>query len=322
MGRKFILKYSPMEIIKEYLILSFGILIYDLAWAIFLLPNNLVGGGVTGIGAIIYYGIGIPPGYTFFVLNIILIVIAMLVIGRGLGIKTIYAVIIASIGLNVLQDIIPYEIIDVLAIQNGKLPCSIMGAVLAGTGIGMSLSVGGSTGGTDIVALLVNKYKNVSPGKIIMISDILIILSSLLVSSKTADGMPIDFVHKLPIVIYGLIIVGVNSYVIDFYLSGSKQSVQIFILSSKYEEIADAISQDFHRGVTVINGLGWFTKKESKLLMVLARKTELNLLLKYIKSIDEQAFLSVSTVMGVFGQGFDKIKGNKIRSKSSISEKK
>ena len=162
---------------------------------------------------------------------------------------------------------------------------------------------------TDIIALVVNKYRNVSPGKIIMLSDILIILSSLLFPSYTPEGELVLFADKITTVVYGLIFVAVNSYVIDLYLSGSKQSVQVFILSRKYAEIADAITGIFHRGVTVLPAQGWYTKNESKVLMVITRKTDLNLLLKYVKSIDDDAFLSVSSVTSVYGKGFDTIKG-------------
>ena len=101
----------------------------------------------------------------------------------------------------------------------------------------------------------------------------------------------------------------VNSYVLDMYISGSKQSVQLFILSQKSDEIAEMISNKLNRGVTVLNGRGWYTKKESEVLMVITRKTDLNILLRYIKQIDSHAFLSVSSVNGVYGKGFDAIKG-------------
>ena len=314
---------SILKLGKEYLLLTLGILIYVAGWTIFMIPNNLIGGGLTGVSSIIQYAVGIKMGYTYFVLNAILLVTAFVVIGANFGGKTIYAIILASVGLNVLQDLIPAAIIETLSVQNGKLMSTIMGGILSGAGIGMSMSQGGSTGGTDIIALIVNKYRNISPGRIILWIDAVIILSSLAVPSYTAEGELVPFAEKITTVVYGLILITVNGYVIDLYLSGSKQSVQLFIMSRKYEEIADAITKDIHRGVTVLPAVGWYTKKENHVLMVVARKTDLNFLLKYIKTIDNDAFLSVSSVSGVYGNGFDAIKsGRKMSPKVADSDKK
>ena len=304
---------SVWRLFKEYSILTLGITIYVLGWVIFLTPNNLIGNGVTGISSIIQYAVGIKMGYTYFVINAILLVTAFLVLGTSFGGKTIYAIILASIGLNVLQGAIPQSIIDTLAIQNGKLMCTIMGGIMVGVGIGMSISQGGSTGGTDIIALIVSKYRNVSPGRMILSMDVVIILSSLLVPSYTSSGMLVPFSEKVTTVVYGLLLVTINGYVIDLYLAGSKQSVQLFIMSKKYEQIADAITNYLHRGVTVIPAMGWYTKNESHVLMVITRKTDLNFLLKYVKSIDKDAFLSVTSVTGVYGEGFDSIRSGRVK---------
>ena len=314
---------SILKLGKEYLLLTLGILIYVAGWTIFMIPNNLIGGGLTGVSSIIQYAVGIKMGYTYFVLNAILLVTAFVVIGANFGGKTIYAIILASVGLNVLQDLIPAAIIETLSVQNGNLMSTIMGGILSGAGIGMSMSQGGSTGGTDIIALIVNKYRNISPGRIILWIDAVIILSSLAVPSYTAEGELVPFAEKITTVVYGLILITVNGYVVDLYLSGSKQSVQLFIMSRKYEEIADAITKDIHRGVTVLPAVGWYTKKENHVLMVVTRKTDLNFLLKYIKTIDNDAFLSVSSVSGVYGNGFDAIKsGRKMSPKVADSDKK
>ena len=306
---------------------TLGILIYTTAWSLFLIPNNLIGGGVSGISSMIQYAThgSIQMGYSYFILNAILVIAAMVVLGMGFGAKTIYAIILASVALRFLPGVIPATIIKTLAIDNGKLLSVLMGGLLAGIGIGMSISNGGSTGGTDIIALIYTKYHNVSPGKVILFLDFIIIGSSLLVPSFVTQldpetglavldsaGNPVmfkmPFAEKITTVLYGLILVTVNSYVLDMYISGSQQSVQLFILSKNYEQIADAITQDLHRGVTVLDGHGWYTKKETKVLMVLTRKNDLNLLLRYIKQLDSHAFLSVSSVNGVYGKGFDTIK--------------
>ena len=322
------LQSKPLTIIQEWALVTLGILIYVTGWSIFLMPNNLVGGGVSGIASMIQYATGgaIQMGYSYFVINAILIVVATIVIGMGFGAKTIYAIILASLGLRFLPTLIPSDIIQTLALQNGKLMSTLCGGLMAGIGIGMSISNGGSTGGTDIIAIIYTKYRNVSPGKVILYLDFIIILSSLLIPSIVpdldpttgkqllgADGQPLShlmpFSEKVTTVIYGLILVTVNGRVIDAYLSGSQQSVQLFILSKKYAEIADSITHDLHRGVTVLDGKGWYTQAPTEVLMVITRKTDLNLLLKYIKAIDPNAFLSVSSVNGVYGQGFESIKG-------------
>lgn len=182
---------------------------------------------------------------------------------------------------------------------------------MAGLGIGMSISQGGSSGGTDIIALIITKYRNISPGKVILLIDVFIIASSLLVPSITSDGQQLPFVDKFITAVYGMIIVTVCGNIADIYLAGSKQSVQLFILSHKYEEIADMIGRDFHRGVTVLDGKGWYTKQESSVLMVITRKSDVNILLRAIKAIDPDVFLSISSVRGVYGRGFDSIKEKK-----------
>jgi len=301
------LKTSLVTVIKEYGLVSIGVVAYALGWSIFLLPNNLIG-GVSGFASILYYATGIPMGITYLVLNVILLVVGTRILGTGFGGKTIYAIITTSIMLAVLPEIMPADFVHEFAVSNGKLICTIIGGIIAGFGIGLSISQGGSTGGTDIIALLWCKFNPASPGKVILIVDIVIILSSLLFPSYTDAGETLGFSEKLAVVVYGLIQVTVSGYAVDLYLSGSKQSVQVFIFSKKADEIADAIAFGMKRGVTVINAKGWYTKEDKTVLMVVTRKTDLNVLLRYVKSIDADAFLSVSSVMGVYGQGFDTIK--------------
>lgn len=304
------LKGSFFRTIKEYLIITFGMLLYIVGWSVFLVPNQLVGGGVSGLASVVQYATNgaIKMGYTYFVVNVVLLIVALFILGNKFGFKTIYAIVIASVGLNVFQEIIPADICQDLAVANGKLMSSIMGGLMAGCGIGLCMSQGGSTGGTDIIALIVNKYRNVSPGKMILAMDVVIILSSLLVPIQNPDGSIIQLNDKITTCVYGFILIAVNGTVLDMVIAGSRQSVQLFILSKKHDEIADAITHDLRRGVTVLNGMGWYTKQPTEVLMVLTRKYDLNVLLRYIKSIDPEAFLSVSTVTGVYGKGFETIK--------------
>lgn len=312
-----LIKNSFWGTFKEYGLITLGLLAYALGWTIFLLPNNLVGGGVSGFAAIIYYATGIPLGYTYLVVNVVLLLIAIKILGTGFGGKTIYAIIMTGICLNVFPGLVPSEFINEFAVSNGKLICTVLGGIIAGVGIGISISQGGSTGGTDIIALLWCKFRNGSPGRVILIIDVLIILSSIMIPSYTESGELLPFSEKLAVVVYGLIQVTVSGYAVDLYLSGSKQSVQAFIFTKKYEEMADAIAFDMKRGVTVIPAKGWFSKDDVNVVMVVTRKSDLNLLLRYVKTIDSEAFLSVSSAMGVYGKGFDTIKVKQKNDKKS-----
>lgn len=303
-----ILKTSFATLIKEYALITLGVISYALGWTIFLLPNNLIGGGVSGFASIIYYATGIQMGVTYLVLNILLLLIGMKILGTGFGGKTIYAIIMTSIMLGLMPKLIPADFIHEFTLSNGKLICTFLGGIIAGIGIGLSISQGGSTGGTDIVALIWCKFYSASPGRVILVIDVGIILSSLLFPSYTETGESLHFAEKLAVVVYGLIQVTVSGYAIDMYLSGTKQSVQAFIFTKRVDQMADAIAFDMKRGVTVLPAKGWYSKEDKQVLMVVTRKADLNILLRYVKTIDPDAFLSVSSVMGVYGQGFDTIK--------------
>lgn len=301
------LNTSIGTLIKEYLLITLGVTLYALGWAMFLTPNSMIGGGVTGFSAILEYAFNLPIPITYFVLNILLLVIGTKILGTGFGAKTIYAIIMTSVMLAVTKEFIPVDFVSAFS-QDSKIVCTVLGGIMAGVGIGLSMSMGGSTGGTDIIALIWCKFKHASPGRVILIIDIIIILSSLLFPSYDRNGALLPYPEKVAIVVYGLMQVTVCGYAIDLYISGSKQSVQAFIFTKKVSEMADAIAFDMKRGVTVIPAKGWYSKEDKQVLMVVTRKTDLNLLLRYVKSIDPDAFLSVSSVMGVYGQGFDTIK--------------
>ncbi|MDD2491971.1 MAG: YitT family protein, partial [Bacteroidales bacterium] len=217
------------------------------------------------------------------------------------GVKTVFAIVAVTLFLDRLPGLIPVELIEDVALGNGKLLSAMMGGVFSGAGIAITFTQGGSTGGTDIIALMINKYRNISPGKLILYMDIFIILSSLAIPSQASIG------ERAAIIIYGFVLISVTSYTVDLILSGARQSIQIFIFSQKYEQIADAITPT-GRGVTVIDGMGWFTKKEGKILMLIVRRTESNFVFRLVKDIDKDAFLSVGNVMGVYGKGFEEIK--------------
>lgn len=310
--------YSTMKTVQQYLLMTIGLAIYVVGWVVFLIPNHLVGGGVSGIAAIVQYATGLKMGYTYGAINIILLLISFKVLGFSFGWKTIYAICFASVMLNIMPGWMPDEFIQDFSVSNGKLICTILGGIMSGVGIGVAMSQGGSTGGTDIIALMVNKYRNISPGRLILAMDVIIIMSVLICPSYDAEGNAASFADRLATAVYGFILVTVNSYTLDLYLSGSKQSVQAFIFSSKYQEIADAIAFQMKRGVTIIPAEGWFTKTDRQIVLVVTRKQDLNILLHYVKQIDPEAFLSVSSVMGVYGKGFDAIKVSKLKKQDKI----
>ena len=286
-----------LRTLREYLVITLGLLTYTMGWTCFLIPMKITGGGASGIGSLIYYLTGFPVGYSFLIFNVLLIGIAMKVVGANFGVKTIYAVIVASTLLAVEQLLITQPVLP-----NDRLLSSIIGGLMSGLGIGIAFSQGGSTGGTDIVAMLWCKYHNVSPGRVILATDAIIISSAFFV---LAD---LSFTQRVENIVYGYLVMAVNSYAIDTYLNGIKQSRQVFIFSKDYEKVADRITADLHRGVTVVDGTGWYTKENTKVIITMLRKHEVNDLYKLVKQVDPKAFLSVASVMGVYGQGFENIR--------------
>ncbi len=277
-------------IIQDYAIITFGLLMYVFSWTLFLVPAEITGGGISGLAAVIFYSTKIPIGLTFFVINLFLVAIAIKVLGASFGIKTIYSMVIISIAFSILPALSSGPIIK------DNFLSAVLGGMMGGAGIGIVFSRGGSTGGTDIIAMIINKYRNISPGRIIMYCDVIIIGSSYFL------------LHSLDKMVYGFVSMAVVSYTLDAFLSGSNASAQMFIFSPKYDEIANFINEETGRGVTVLNGTGWYTQKDVKVLMTIIRKKETSILFRQIKEIDPSAFISMGSVMGVYGEGFDKIK--------------
>ncbi|MBR5055825.1 MAG: YitT family protein [Bacteroidales bacterium] len=295
-------KQKPLTVIKDYLIISIGVLLYALAWTVFAIPHKLVGGGVTGISAIVQYATGFNMSYTMFIINAVLLLIALRVLGVAFGARTVYAIVFSSLAFRFLPGLIPEEFIQEFSIENGKMLSAIFGGALSGLGCALAITHGGSTGGTDIIALIINKFYNISTGTIFIILDVVIIASSLLVPSDAGWG------SRFANVIYGYIACGVFSYCLDLFMTGQKQSVQMMVFSENYQRIADRITREENRGVSVLDVQGWHTKQDRKMLLVVVRKNEMNQVLSLIKAEDKQAFVSVGSVQGVFGEGFEKIK--------------
>lgn len=276
----------------DYFLMTVGSVIFCMAWTSFLIPNGLSSGGLTGFCTIIQYGTGLPVGISYPVLNFLLLLLGFLVLGKGFGFKTIYVIILTS----VLFDALPM-FPQLVVMMDEKLLVALVGAVMESVGIGLVLLRGGSTGGTDIIAMIINKFWPVSPGRVYLITDIFIILSILLVPGK---GI-VD-------VIYAYVVMLGFSFGVDLVLMGNKSTVQILVFSSKYQQIADHMITNVDRGVTALQSMGWYSKQESKVLLIVARKYQMNTILNEIRNIDTRAFISVSSAMSVFGEGFEEVK--------------
>lgn len=285
-------KSKLLTVLWDYFLITVGSVIFCMAWTSFMIPNGLSSGGLTGLCTIIQYGLGIPVGVTYPALNIILLILGFLSLGKGFGFKTVYVIVLTSL----LFDVLPqFQVLQVL--MDEKLLVALVGAAMESVGIGLILLRGGSSGGTDILAMMINKYWPVSPGKVYLYSDIFIISSLLFVPDKGLVDL-----------IYAFVVMLGFSFGVDYVLLGNKSSVQILVFSSRYHEIADHIITELDRGVTALQSVGWYSQKESKVLLIVARKQQMNEVVNSIKEIDRKAFISVSTAMSVYGEGFEEIK--------------
>ncbi len=285
--------------------MSLGMFMYAFGWVACVIPAGGMGGGATGLSMIFNAIIpSISIGTFVFIINAALLIVAGFIVGWNFGIKTIFCISVLSVAMDVWGAVLPENILAIYteSIDSHNILLVIMGAILAGAGVALSFSQGGSTGGTDIVAMIINKYKTISYGKIVISSDFFIIGSSLFIATDIASG--------IATVIYGYIMVAVFGYTVDLIQSGNQQSSQIFIISSKYDEIADAINHEANRGATLIDGKGWYSKNECHIVMVVCRKRDASGILKIARRIDERAFITMGSVMGVYGQGFEAL--NKI----------
>lgn len=282
-----------LTVIWDYFLITVGLVIFCLAWTSFLIPNGLASGGLTGLCTILQYGTGIPIGWTYPVINAMLLILAFFVLGKSFGFKTIYVIAMSSVLLEILPKFPMLEVTDI----PDKLMVAIVGATMESIGIGLVLLRGGSTGGTDIIAMIINKYWPISPGKVYLYTDVFIIASLLFVPGK---GI-VD-------VIYAYVVMLGFSFGIDYVLLGNKSSVQILVFSSKFKEIADHMINNIHRGVTALQSIGWYSQKESKVLLIISRKHQMNEVIEEIKQIDKNAFISISTANSVYGEGFEELK--------------
>ena len=292
--------------LKDYVAITLGIICYALGWAAFMLPYQISTGGVTGISALIYYITGIEIQVSYFVINAIFMVFALKILGLKFCIKTLYAIPALTFFLWLFQVLLKDDAgnLPLLLGPGQEFMALVIGASMLGFGIGFVFIYNGSTGGTDILAWIINKYKDVSLGRLIMYGDIIIISSCYFVF------------HDWKRVLFGFCVLFIMSVVIDYVVNSNRQSVQFLIFSRKHEEIAETITKELRRGVTLLDGTGWYSKQSIKVVVVLAKKNQANEIFRLVRDIDENAFISQSNVVGVYGEGFDKLKIKKKKEKA------
>uniref|UniRef100_A0AB33JLH8 YitT family protein n=5 Tax=unclassified Prevotella TaxID=2638335 RepID=A0AB33JLH8_9BACT len=284
--------------VRDYLYLTLGLLLFSFGWSVFLLPYGIVTGGVTGIAAIIFYATGIPLAYSYFVLNALLLGVALKILGLKFLMKTIYAILALSLLLDIAQKAVTQPDGTLLRVlgDGQDFMSLIIGCSFTGASLAIVFLHNGSTGGTDIIAAVVNKYHNISLGRVLIVVDLLIIGSSYPVFEDW---------RKL---VFGLCTMVIENFVLDYVMNARRESVQFMIFSKKYQEIANAIGTQMDHGVTILDGHGWYTGQEMKVLCILAKKRESQYIFRLIKMIDPNAFVSQSAVIGVYGEGFDEMK--------------
>jgi uncharacterized membrane-anchored protein YitT (DUF2179 family) len=277
--------------LKDYLTIFLGTFMYALGVTLFIMPHQFVLGGLTGVAVLFNYGFGMPVSITVLVVNAILLAVSNKVLGTEFLIKTVVGVgsLTAFLGF--------FETLNFTPIMTEEpLMAGLVGAIVAGAGVGLVMSVNSSTGGTDIIILILNKYRNVTPGRMMLYIDLIIVTSSFLIF------------RSIETIVFGIIIIAVMSTSVDWILNGIRQSVQFFIVSREYEEIATQVNMQLGRGCTVLDGTGWYTKSEQKVLILMAKRSESNSIFRLVKSIDPYAFVSQTNVVGVYGKGFDRMR--------------
>lgn len=276
---------------KDYLVITVGLMLFSIGFTGFIMPNEIVVGGLGGVGLLLKYAFGLPVFMTFLVGNGLMLVVAWFILGKGYVFKALYGVVGVTLLMALAENLITEAII-----HTDPLIASIIGAVFSGTGLGLVYTRNASTGGTDILGAIITKYRYISMGRGLLYIDLVIVGSSYLLFQSFEK------------IIYGLIVVSVMYYTVDLVINGARQSVQFIIFSTRYNEIASHVNSELDRGCTVLEGTGWYSQQPQKVLIILARKTESTSIFRLVKRIDENAFISQSNVVGVYGKGFDQMK--------------
>ena len=293
--------------IFDYIVITIGVVLFVMAWQSFLLPNNMIDGGLTGASALLAMVTGISVDIWYFGINILLLVLAWFILGKSFGLRTIYAIFLSTALFRLLGDESMRFLWSVegqpLYVGDGIL-VPIIGGLLEAVGLALIILRGGSTGGTDILALIVNKFWPITIGRFYLFADFVVITLLIFVPG-----------HCFTDVVYGYITMGVCAYVLDLIMLGKDSTVQVIVFSNEYEKIGNYINQEMERGVTALKAIGWYTREDRRVLMVMLRKTELPILVKAVKDIDPKAFVTVVPANNVYGEGFDQMKTGIVKKK-------
>ena len=308
------MKNKVLKTIWEYLVLTFATFVFTVSWEAFMIPNGMSAGGVMGVCTILEFATGglIKASLSFFIINAFLILLAVLIFGIGFGFKTIYCIVMSSVFLWLVDDwswlhSIPGNFLYV----EDKTLVPIIAGIFESLGIGLAIRSGGSTGGTDIVALIINKYWPVSLSGVFFVTDFALVVSHLML--RPGFGSYAGDAKTFNDVMYGILEIVTFALTIDLFTVGGRKTMQLLVFSEKYQEIADYVCKVMERGVTVLKAQGWFTRKDRSVLLIMLTRQELSSLSKVVNSIDPKAFLSVSSASGVYGEGFEQIKTGKLK---------
>ena len=290
---------------KDYIFITLGLILYSFGFTFFLMPYEIVTGGVAGIAAIVYYATSFPNSYTYFLVNAALLVMGLKILGWKFLLKTIYAILMLTFLLWLMKEIAPVDeqgnMVKILG-EGQNFMSLIIGCMMTGSSLGIVFLNNGSTGGSDIIAASVTKYYNFSLGTVLLFLDFIIIGSCFFIPQFGT------ILERAYMVVFGFCTMVIENYMLDYIYNRQRQSVQFMIFSNKWQEIANAIGTKMDHGVTILDGHGWYTGQQRKVLCILAKKNESVTIFRIIKMIDPQAFVSQSAVIGVFGEGFDAIK--------------
>ena len=284
------IKTNVWRTARDYIFITVAMAIYAFGFCAFMLPEKVVIGGLAGVGTIVYLTLGIPVAITQYACNLALLAIAYKIVGKKFVFGTIYGATMISVFVGIFQPLFPEPL------TNEPFMNIVIGGLLAGLGVGMAFTHNGSSGGTDIIAAMVQKYTNVTVGRTMLYNDCIIISSSYFIY------------HRIDLVVYGFVVLILCSYMADMIINTNRQAVQFTIFSQKWQEIATAINNDARRGCTILSGMGWYSKHEVKVLLVMCRKIESVTISRIIKSIDPDAFVTQTNCNGVYGKGFDELK--------------
>jgi uncharacterized membrane-anchored protein YitT (DUF2179 family) len=286
------------EFVKDFLTINLGMAIYALGWAAFLLPYHITTGGMVGMFAILYYVTGFPISMAVLIANVLLLAVAYKPLGWQFVLKSAYAVLALSTFLSLGQQMMTGDdgqLIKLMGEGQDSMAC-VLGAILNGVGVGTVLLSGGSTGGWDIVATLVNKYRNISLGRVMLYLDLLVIASCL------------PIFHDWRMVVFGYVTLAIYTYVVDLLINSTRQDTQFIIFTHRYKEISERIIHETSHSVTCLNGEGYYSHQDIKVLITIVHKREQVKILRMIHETDPTAFVSQSRVEGVYGNGFNAIK--------------